>query len=243
MGRRAGRAIQARHGRRDHRRLNGTSARRKVWCAPGRRGACLGSRPGGPPQVPAASAPPFASWLTCWCPDRPAAGTARRSVLRPGVRLPGAASALALAVETAGAPGGAWPVMSCGAGAFYLGVDPGRGARGREGRHGHVRGDKASPGLPALAHRHRLDLRGERARSVRAAGFAGGRHGPRVDRASPGPPHRRTKPPAGHPQLAGHLLIRRLPRPTIRCVAACGTPSPVLLRAGCNTVPWLSVVI
>src|SRR5260370_37007500 len=120
-------------------------------------GCGLGGGVGG--EEPAVGRLPCASRLTCWCADRAAAGTARRSVLRPGVRLPGAASALALAVETAGAPGGAWPVMSCGAGAFYLGGDPGRGARGREGGDGHGPGDKASPGLPALAHPHRLHLR------------------------------------------------------------------------------------
>jgi hypothetical protein len=121
-----------------------------------------------------------------------------------GTAVPGLGGHRRLTEATAGAPERGLPVMSCGAGALYLGwiraVCP--WARG-EARL--VRADKASRGPPALAYRHRLDLRGERARSMRAAGFPGGRHGPRLDRASPGSPHHGRKPPARHPQLAGHI--------------------------------------
>jgi hypothetical protein len=90
------------------------------------------------------------------------------------------------------------------------GMHPGR-VPWAEGRQGHVGGGEAPHGPPVLAHRHRLGQRGERARPARAASIAGRCHGPRVDRASAGSPHRRRKPPASHPQLAGQ------PRPTSRC--------------------------
>ena len=108
-------------------------------------------------------------------------------------------------------------VTSCGACALYLGMHPGCVRVlwcGHEGRHGHVGCGKAAQGPPALAHRHRLGLRGERARPARAAGIAGGCHGPRVDRTSPGLPHRRRKPSASHPELARQVHPDRpLPRP------------------------------
>jgi hypothetical protein len=92
-----------------------------------------------------------------------------------------------------------------------------------EGRQGHVGCGEARQGPPALAHRHRLGLCGERARPARAAGITGGCHGLRVDRASPGPPDRRRKPPARHPQLAGQPRPhQRLPRPGIGFLAPAG---------------------
>jgi hypothetical protein len=90
-----------------------------------------------------------------------------------------------------------------------------------EGRQGHVGCVEARQGPPALAHRHRLGLCGERTRPARAAGITGGCHGPRVDRAGPGPPDRRRKPPTSHTQLAGQPRPhQRLPRPGI------GFPGP-----------------
>jgi hypothetical protein len=100
------------------------------------------------------------------------------------------------------------------------GMHPG-GAPWAEGRQGHVGCGEAPQGPPVLAHRHRLGLRGERARPARAAGITGGCHGPRVDRARPGSPYRRRKPPTSHPQLAGQPRPRQpLPRPGI------GFPAP-----------------
>jgi len=98
--------------------------------------------------------------------------------------------------------------------------------RGHEGRQGHAGCDKASRGPPALAHRHRLDLRGKRARSLRAAGFPGGRHGPRLDRASPGSPHHGRKPPARHPQFS--RPYRPLPR---------GCQCPRSVSRACSRMP------
>ncbi len=89
-----------------------------------------------------------------------------------------------------------------------------------EGRQGHVGCGEAARGSPALAHRHRLGLRRERARPARASGITGGCHDPRVDRASPGSPYRRRKPPASHPQLAGRRPCQPLPPPRI------GLPAP-----------------
>jgi hypothetical protein len=149
--------------------------------------------------------------------------------IRPGGRFSGSAPSVVLGRRdgsrkgrTRGArPSGGSPrprpgtlsqardVTSCGAGAFHL---KGR-IRGAwaEGRQGHVGCGEARQGPPALAHRHRLGLCGERTRPARAAGIAGGCHGPRVDRAGPGPPYRRRKPPASHPQLAD----RSLPPPAV----------------------------
>jgi hypothetical protein len=185
--------------------------------------------------------PPLAPWLICWCPDRPAAGAARGFASGQGCgsrarpfrlcwappgwlqerRYQGCPS---IRRRTQATAGHAEPSLGCyvlrGWRVSPRGMHRGRG-RWAEGRQGHVGGGEAPQGPPALAHRHCLGLRGERARSARAAGITGGCHGPRVDRARPGSPYRRRKPPAGHPQLAGPPRPRQqLPRPGI------GFPAP-----------------
>jgi len=140
------------------------------------------------------------------------------SITAPG-RYQGCSASWRLTRATAGH---AEPSLACyvlrGWRVSPRGMHPG-GVPWAEGRQGHVGGGEAPQGPPALAHRHRLGLCGERARPARAAGITGGCHGPRVDRASPGSPYRRRKPPASHPQLAGQPR-RPLPRP------GAGVPAP-----------------